>query len=57
MVLRFDGADETEALAKCRAVLPELERLVHAWPSHSHVSPAAVSPTDPPKSTIRNNFV
>ncbi len=28
MVLRFDGADETEALAKCRAVLPELERLV-----------------------------
>jgi predicted exporter len=28
MVLRFDGADEPEALAKCRAVLPELEQLV-----------------------------
>jgi hypothetical protein len=28
MVLRFDGSDETEALAKCRAVLPELEGLV-----------------------------
>jgi predicted RND superfamily exporter protein len=28
MVLRFDGASETEALAKCRAILPELEELV-----------------------------
>ena len=28
MVLRFDGADETEALAGCRAILPELEELV-----------------------------
>jgi predicted RND superfamily exporter protein len=28
MVLRFDGVDEAEALAKCRAVLPELEGLV-----------------------------
>jgi predicted RND superfamily exporter protein len=28
MVLRFDGADESEALAKCRAILPELEELV-----------------------------
>lgn len=28
MVLRFDGADEAEALARCRAVLPELEDLV-----------------------------
>ncbi len=28
MVLRFDGADESEALAKCRAVLPELEGLI-----------------------------
>jgi predicted RND superfamily exporter protein len=28
MVLRFDGADETEALAKCRAILPGLEALV-----------------------------
>jgi predicted RND superfamily exporter protein len=28
MVLRFDGVDEAEALAKCRAVLPELEELV-----------------------------
>jgi predicted RND superfamily exporter protein len=28
MVLRCDGADETEALAGCRAILPELEALV-----------------------------
>jgi hypothetical protein len=28
MVLRCDGADETEALAGCRAILPELEELV-----------------------------
>ncbi len=28
MVLRFDAASETEALAKCRAILPELEELV-----------------------------
>jgi hypothetical protein len=28
MVLRFDGADEAEVLAKCRAILPELENLV-----------------------------
>jgi predicted RND superfamily exporter protein len=28
MVLRFDGADESQALAKCRAILPELEALV-----------------------------
>jgi len=28
MVLRCDGADETEALARCRAILPELEALV-----------------------------
>jgi predicted RND superfamily exporter protein len=28
MVLRFDGGDETEAMAKCRAILPELEGLV-----------------------------
>jgi predicted RND superfamily exporter protein len=28
MILRFDGTDETEAMAKCRAVLPELEALV-----------------------------
>ncbi len=28
MVLRFDGADEAEALAKCRAILPEIEALV-----------------------------
>ncbi len=28
MVLRCDGADETEALAGCRAILPELEGLV-----------------------------
>jgi predicted RND superfamily exporter protein len=28
MVLRFDGASEAEALARCRAVLPELEGLV-----------------------------
>ncbi len=28
MVLRFDGASEAEAMAKCRAVLPELEKLV-----------------------------
>ncbi len=28
MVLRFDGATEGEALAKCRAILPELEELV-----------------------------
>jgi predicted RND superfamily exporter protein len=28
MVLRFDGADEAEAMAKCRAILPELEGLV-----------------------------
>ena len=28
MVLRCDGADETEALAGCRAILPELETLV-----------------------------
>jgi predicted RND superfamily exporter protein len=28
MVLRFDGADEAEALAKCRGILPELEQLV-----------------------------
>ncbi len=28
MVLRFDGIDEGDALAKCRTILPELERLV-----------------------------
>jgi predicted RND superfamily exporter protein len=28
MVLRFDGADEADALAKCRAILPDLEKLV-----------------------------
>jgi predicted exporter len=28
MVLRFDGVDEADALAKCRAVLPEIEGLV-----------------------------
>jgi predicted RND superfamily exporter protein len=28
MVIRFDGADEADALAKCRAILPELEQLV-----------------------------
>ena len=28
MVLRFDGIDEGEALEKCRAILPELEKLV-----------------------------
>jgi predicted RND superfamily exporter protein len=28
MMLRFDGADESEALDKCRAILPELEELV-----------------------------
>jgi len=28
MMLRFDGADEAEALAKCRAALPALEALV-----------------------------
>jgi predicted exporter len=28
MVLRFDGKDESEALAKCRAILPGLEKLV-----------------------------
>jgi len=28
MVLRCDGADETEALAGCRAILPDLEALV-----------------------------
>jgi predicted RND superfamily exporter protein len=28
MVLRFDGSDEADAMAKCRAVLPELEALV-----------------------------
>jgi predicted RND superfamily exporter protein len=28
MILRFDGADEAEALAKCRSILPGLEALV-----------------------------
>jgi len=28
MMLRFDGSDEAEALAKCRAILPSLETLV-----------------------------
>ena len=41
MVLRFDGADEAEALAKCRAILPEIEALVDGenW-SASTPSPA-----------------
>jgi predicted RND superfamily exporter protein len=28
MILRFDGADEAEAMAKCRSVLPDLEALI-----------------------------
>jgi len=28
MILRFDGADEADALAKCRSILPRLEALV-----------------------------
>jgi predicted RND superfamily exporter protein len=28
MILRFDGVDEADALAKCRSIMPALERLV-----------------------------